>query len=266
MSQDSVDQLIEALCTAGGVDPVVEATREAYRKRGHYATGWPVTSWVSKIRQDPLHRLHLDLVPRRKKGLSRGTEPTDVQRSAMTARVGVAGAKVDTAVRSLASEASNGLPRPWADSVRAASLSNRKDLPDDIDRAVAATDLGVHRGTGWWKLVTVVQWILIVIVVVGAAWWLVDALTAYFQFRVPPVRWRNVPVPPLIVVGGAVAGIVVSLLCQVGVQVGARAAAHHARSELRANLTEVAWQSVVDPVNVELDHHDEVVKILSKAS
>ena len=266
VSQDSVDQLIEALCTAGGVDPVVEATREAYRKRGHYATGWPVTSWVSKIRQDPLHRLHLDLVPRRKKGLSRGTEPTDVQRSAMTARVGVAGAKVDTAVRSLASEASNGLPRPWADSVRAASLSNRKDLPDDIDRAVAATDLGVHRGTGWWKLVTVVQWILIVIVVVGAAWWLVDALTAYFQFRVPPVRWRNVPVPPLIVVGGAVAGIVVSLLCQVGVQVGARAAAHHARSELRANLTEVAWQSVVDPVNVELDHHDEVVKILSKAS
>ena len=173
---------------------------------------------------------------------------------------------MDTAVRSLASEASNGLPRPWADSVRAASLSNRKDLPDDIDRAVAATDLGVHRGTGWWKLVTVVQWILIVIAVVGAAWWLVDALTAYFQFRVPPVRWRNVPVPPLIVVGGAVAGIVVSLLCQVGVQVGARAAAHHARSELRANLTEVAWQSVVDPVNVELDHHDEVVKILSKAS
>ena len=61
-------------------------------------------------------------------------------------------------------------------------------------------------------------------------------------------------------------GIVVSLLCQIGVQAGARAAARHARSELRSNLTEVAWQSVVDPVNVELDHHDEVVKILAKAS
>ncbi|MGK2309146.1 YfjP family GTPase [Cutibacterium sp. V947] len=266
VSQDSVNGLIEALCTAGGVDPVVEATREAYRKRGHYATGWPLTSWVSKIRQDPLHRLHLDLVPGRKKDLSRGTEPTDVQRSAMTTRVGVAGAKVDTAVRSLASEASEGLPRSWADSVRAASLSNRQDLSDGIDRAVASTDLGVHRGTGWWTLVTVVQWILIVIVVAGAAWWLVDGLMAYFQFRVSPVRWHNVPVPPLIVVGGTIAGIVVSLLCQIGVQTGARAAAHHARSELRANLTEVAWQSVVDPVNAELDHHDEVVKILSKAS
>ena len=266
VSQDSVDRLIEALCTAGGVDPVVEATREAYRKRGHYATGWPVTSWLSKLRQDPLHRLHLDLGSRRKKELSRGTEPTDVQRSAMTARVGVAGAKVDTAVRALASEASEGLPRPWADSVRAASLSNRKVLPDDIDRAVASTDLGVHRGTGWWKVVTVVQWILIVIVLAGAAWWLADGLTAYFQFRVSPVRWHDFPVPPLIVAGGAVVGIVVSLLCQVGVQVGARSAAHHARSELRANLTEVAWQSVVDPVNVELDHHDEVVKILAKAS
>jgi len=50
------------------------------------------------------------------------------------------------------------------------------------------------------------------------------------------------------------------------VQAGARAAARYARSELRANLTDVAWQSVVDPVNAELDHHDEVVKIVAKAS
>ena len=120
--------------------------------RDSYATGWPVTSWLSKLRQDPLHRLHLDLGSRRKKELSRGTEPTDVQRSAMTARVGVAGAKVDTAVRALASEASEGLPRPWADSVRAASLSNRKVLPDDIDRAVASTIwecIGVPAGGRW---------------------------------------------------------------------------------------------------------------------
>ncbi|GAE71349.1 ATP-binding membrane protein [Cutibacterium acnes JCM 18916] len=175
VSQDSVDQLIAALCTAGGVEPVVEATREAYRRRGHRATGWPVTAWVSRLRPDPLHRLHLDLGSTRKKGRARSTEPTDVQRSALTARVGVAGAKIDTAVRSLASEASEGLPRSWADVVRAASLSHRTDLPDDIDRAVASTDLGVHHGTGWWKLVTVVQWILMIIVVAGLAWLAVDA-------------------------------------------------------------------------------------------
>ncbi|MDO4413091.1 GTPase [Cutibacterium sp.] len=264
VSQDSVDRLVEAVCTAGGVDPVVEATREAYRERGHYATGWPVTSWLSKIRQDPLHRLHLDLGSRPKKELS--YEPTDVQRSAMTARVGVAGAKVDTAVRSVASEASKGLPRPWADAVRAASLSNRKNLLDDIDRAVGSTDLGVHRGTGWWKLVRVVQWVFILIVVAGAAWWLVDGLMAYFQYHISPVRWHNVPVPPLIVVGGVVAGIVLSLLCQIGVRTGAKAAAHYAKSQLRANLADVAWRSVVDPVNDELDRHDEVVKILFQAS
>lgn len=72
--------------------------------------------------------------------------------------------------------------------------------------------------------------------------------------------------PTLMVVGGVIAGVVVSLLCQAGVQAGARAAARYARSELRANLTDVAWQSVVGPVNAELDHHDEVVKIVAKAS
>lgn len=225
-----------------------------------------MTAWVSRLRPDPLHRLHLDLGSTRKKGRARSTEPTDVQRSALTARVGVAGAKIDTAVRSLASEASEGLPRSWADVVRAASLSHRTDLPDDIDRAVASTDLGVHHGTGWWKLVTVVQWILMIIVVAGLAWLAVDALSAYFQFRLPPVRWHHFPVPTLMVVGGVIAGVVVSLLCQAGVQAGARAAARYARSELRANLTDVAWQSVVGPVNAELDHHDEVVKIVAKAS
>ena len=68
------------------------------------------------------------------------------------------------------------------------------------------------------------------------------------------------------VLGGVIAGIVVSLLCQVGVQAGARVAARHASSELRANLTDVAWQSVIDPVNAELDRHDEVAKIVAKAS
>ena len=146
------------------------------------------------------------------------------------------------------------------------SLSHRTNLPDDIDRAVASTDLGVHHGTGWWKLVTVVQWILMVIVVVGLAWLAVDVLSAYFQFRLPPVRWHHFPVPTLMVLGGVIAGIVVSLLCQVGVQAGARVAARHASSELRANLTDVAWQSVIDPVNAELARHDEVAKIVAKAS
>lgn len=266
VSQDSVDRLIEALCTAGSVELVAEATRDAYRKRGHRATGWPVTAWVSRLRPDPLHRLHLDLGSRRNKELGSGTEPTDVQRSALTARVGVAGARVDMAVRSLASEASERLPRPWADAVRTASLVRRKNLPDDIDRAVASTDLGVHRGTGWWKLVTVVQWSLMIVVVAGLAWLAVDAVGAYFQLRLPPVRWHNFPVPTFMVLGGVIAGVVASMLCRIGVQAGARAAERHAKSELRASLVDVAWQSVVDPVNAELDHHDEVVKIVAKAS
>mgnify|MGYP007084688042 FL=1 len=128
---------------------------------------------------------------------------------------------------------------------------------------MASTDLGVHRGTGWWKLVTVVQWSLMIVVVAGLAWLAVDA---YFQLRLPPVRWHNFPVPTFMVLGGVIAGVVASMLCRIGVQAGARAAERHAKSELRASLVDVAWQSVVDPVNAELDHHDEVVKIVAKAS
>ena len=46
---------------AAGVPTVVHAVRESTRLRANRATGWPVTSWLSRLKPDPLKRLHLDL-------------------------------------------------------------------------------------------------------------------------------------------------------------------------------------------------------------
>ncbi len=53
--------LEDAFADAAGVPTVVAAVVESTRVRANRATGWPVTSWLSRLRPDPLKRLHLDL-------------------------------------------------------------------------------------------------------------------------------------------------------------------------------------------------------------
>ena len=105
-----------ALADAAGVSTVVDAVERSTRMRAGRATGWPVVSWFSRLKPDPLKQLHLDLGSAGKalKGKSRKSIPTTtpVQR-----------ARVDTEVRTLADDASDGLGEPWVDAVRRASIS-----------------------------------------------------------------------------------------------------------------------------------------------
>ena len=78
-------------------------------------------------------------------------------------------ARVDTEVRTLADDVSHGLAQPWADAVRRASVSRLHDLDDRLDAALAATDLGVERVPSGRAPVRVLQWVLILAALAGAA-------------------------------------------------------------------------------------------------
>ena len=134
---------------------VVKAVEDSTRIRANRATGWPVTAWVSRLKPDPLKRLHLDLGAAGKELTGcgadvRAAEPTQVQR-----------ARVDTEVRALADEVSAGPDAGLGGAVRRASVSRLADLGDRLDRALAATDLGAARIPLWAGLVRVLQWLLI---------------------------------------------------------------------------------------------------------
>ncbi len=61
LSDERVAALDDAFADAAGVPTVVDAVERSTRLRAGRATGWPVTSWISRLRPDPLKRLHLDL-------------------------------------------------------------------------------------------------------------------------------------------------------------------------------------------------------------
>lgn len=261
-----VEELVDSFARAGGVSVVAEAVLDSTRRRGSAATGWPLVSWLATLRADPLKRLHLDLPSLGRSGRPRPEEiqPTSVPRTSI-ARVGggVERARVSSAVRALSDSVSRGLPPSWADAVRAASVSNMAALPDDLDRAVATTELGMSAGRGWWRLVRVLQWILLAALAAGCAWLAVNAL---FAGTLPVPRWHGAPVPTLLVLGGGVAGVLLGGVSRLAVEVSARRRRSRALSALRAAVAQVARASVVEPVTDELARHEQARRALAIAA
>ena len=239
-------ELVDALTDAAGVPIVVDAVHRATTIRARRATGWPLTSWVSRLRPDPLRRLHLD----------RGTSGKDLitaARSSMPTANQVQQARVETTVRDLCADVSKGLAQPWVRSVRRASTSRFADLEDRLDRVVTTTDLGVSGTPLWCRAVRVLQWVLFLAALGGALWLAVLAGTAYLQMPTPDTPdYRGFPVPTLMLVLGVAAGIVLALLSRVLISVGARSRARKAEKRLRVAVAEVAEELVIAPVTAEL--------------
>jgi len=253
LSRRTVATLDAQLGEAAGVPVVTQAVDQAWRLRGGLATGWPVLAWVAKFKPDPLRRLRLGGAVRRKEIAS----PTQTSRTSLPARSGVQQARVDTALRTLADEASAGLQRGWSDAVRATTRRSGDGLSDALDRAVATTDLDVDRHRRWWSAVRVLQWVLVAAVVVGLGWLGAAFLLAYLQLPpLPQVVWFRFPAPTVLVVGGVLAGLLVASLARIGVVIGAHRRARLARQRLLTAVSQVSAEQVVAPVREELQRYE----------
>lgn len=264
LSRASIDRMNAALSAASGVSVVTDAVGAAWRLRGGLATGWPALSWVAKFKPDPLRRLHLDRL--RGGGSRKEIDPSRVGRTSLPSTTGVQKARVDTALRALADEASSGMNRGWANAVKTAARSEQTALPDALDRAVATTDLDLDHRRGWWNVVRVLQWLLIVAVVGGLLW--LGAAFVLACLQVPPlpkVTWWGVPSPTVLVAGGVLAGLLVAGVSRVGVEVGARRRSSRARTSLRSAIARVTADLVLAPVNVERQRYEDARAALTQA-
>ncbi|MEP7092182.1 MAG: ABC transporter, partial [Nocardioidaceae bacterium] len=240
-------ELVGAFADAAGVPTVVRAVEVSTRRRAAAATGWPVTSWLSRLKPDPLRRLHLDL------GV-RGRELTASARASVPQTTLVQRARVDTAVRAVSDDVGAELSPPWASAVRRASVSRLPDLNDALDRAVTSTDLGVSRTPVWWRSVRVLQWLLMAAALVGGLWLLLLAVLGYLQVSPPATPDSfGLPLPTLLLLGGVALGILLGLVCKAVVRWSARARARSADRRLRSAIGEVTERLVIEPVQAEVE-------------
>ncbi len=248
LSKSRVAALEEAFADAAGVPTVVEAVEKSTRLRANRATGWPVVSWLSRLRPDPLKRLHLDLG-------ADGKQLTGRARTSVPAATQVQRARVDSEVRALADDVSQGLSRPWVEAIRRASVARLPDLNDRLDGALGATDLGAARIPAWAGAVRVLQWVLITSALAGAGWLCVLAALSYLQVSAPAapgVAGAGLPLPTLMLLGGVALGVLLAMVSRLLVAATARRRARSADRRLRAAISEVSDELVVAPVEAEL--------------
>jgi energy-coupling factor transporter ATP-binding protein EcfA2 len=246
--------LVEAAVQAAGVPVVVDAIESATLLRAGQQTGWPVIAWVSRLRPDPLRRLHLssggeagDLAtlqsPQRRAILARMPEAESVQR-----------ARLDGAVRAVADRVTVGMAPDWARAVRSASTSRVPDLTAALDNAVSTTDLGVSKDPWWWGIARVVQWLLFGVALTGGLWLALLAALSYLRLPSPDVADAGpLPVPTLMLLGGILLGLLVAFGCRLLARLSARRRARRADSRLRVAVAEVLDDLVTRPVQAEID-------------
>jgi energy-coupling factor transporter ATP-binding protein EcfA2 len=253
------DQLVDALADAAAVPTVVRAVERSVARRGSHHTGWLPVAWLSRLKPDPLRRLHLDLG-------SSGGELTAAARASVPEPTRVQRARVDTAVRAIADQVGSPLAAPWAAAVRRASTSRLEDLGDALDRAVVTTDLGADRTPLWWKVTRVLQVLFAVALVVGLVWLGALALLGYLQMpELATPRQYGVPTPTWLVIGGAVGGLALAAIARVVNRLVARRRGRTADRRLRQSIGSVADHLVVEPVTAELQDYRELRRALEVA-
>jgi hypothetical protein len=249
---DERDGLTAALADAAGVPAVVGAVERSARRRGTAHTGWPVLRWTSKLRADPLRRLHL------------GNEDS---RTSLPPAGAVQQAALGAALRRARDAAGQGLPQAWRDELRRTAEVSEDRLADDLDRAVAGTDLGPDRTPLWQRAVGGLQWVLMVVALAGALWLLGLVGLGLLQLDdvVPLPRVEGIPLPTLLLVGGLLAGLLLALVARPLVAMGARRRARQVRRRLLERVGEVADAQVVEPLSEARADHGRFCAAVTRA-
>jgi hypothetical protein len=251
--------LVEAVADAAGVPLVVDAVRRTSALRARRATGWPLTTWLTKLRPDPLKRFHLDLG-------KDGKDLVAAARSSLPEADPIQKARVETAIRGVADSVSQPLTDPWSTAVRRASISRSADLRDRLDRAVTHTELGIGRLPWWCTPVRGLQWALLLLAFAGAIWLGILAANGFLRLPQPNTPTTlGVPLPTLLLAGGVAAGIVLGMLSRLLITLGARARGRKAERRLRRSVAEVTDELVIGPVEAELAAYDQARSGLLRA-
>ncbi len=256
--------LRSALGRAAGVPAVTEAVRRSYLRSGAGHTGWPASRWLRHLRPDPLRKLHLG----KDQNAASGTDTARLPgRTSLGPPTAVARAGVDDAVRDAVEIVAGELPPRWAELVRAQAATAALQATDALDVAVATTDLEVSRTPMWWRAWDLVQLLVMLVAVVGAAWLAILAGLSYLRVSTssgPDVG--PVALPTLMLVGGVVAGLLLAALGRVLLRVGARRRAARAQERLEQAVGVVAEREIVIPVQEEAIRHRRARELVGRLS
>jgi GTP-binding protein EngB required for normal cell division len=246
LRQGTVTELAADFATAAGVSAIRDALQSARELRALDYVGWPV-SWLAErlTSRDPVRKVRLGKLWDELRGVRAG--PSGAQQ-----------AEVDNALTRVADENVPQLPSPWSRTVRAAVRSRAAEVPAAIGKQIGAALPAGAVVERWWRLIGVVQGLLLGCVLVGIVW-----LAALITLGVAHVGSGMViprlfsdawllPWAALMVIGGLAAGGLTARSCTRAVRQAAERATEDVADDIRQRLESVAAELVLAPAEAEL--------------
>jgi GTP-binding protein EngB required for normal cell division len=231
--------LVAAFERAAGVSAVAEGLHGARERTALRYVGWPIGRLGARLRGRAPARKPAD-----------AAEPPRAQRS-----------DIDNAITVFADDIGGSLPEPWSRTVRAAARSRVAQAQGALGMAVAQALPARNKVTGWWRLIGLAQWLLMLLVVAGVAW--IGVILAFGEFHVAHkptssliselalIPWLVVMVVALLLLGSLTAS-----WCQNMVVLAADREREQAIRAIRARVAGVTHDVVLAPAGAELADYE----------
>lgn len=249
--RDVVRDLTEDSARAAGAPEVADAVRRAYIHRAKKRVGWLPTRYWRNLRPDPLKRWHLG----EGAGEVHSLRVSEVSSSAL-----------QVSLRSLTERVAQGRPRVWANDLRAVASEAGSTISDDLNEAVASTDLAIRdEPSRWWRFSNALQWLGWLVALAGALW--LAAVWASREFLL--INWdlprlHEVPYPTWMLLGGLVWTLVVVLISHFATRIVARRLGARAGQSLRASIETTVRAKLWAPLHAEDQRQRQIVDLLSR--
>ena len=261
---EAEQKLVKACYASSHAEQVLEAATASYRRAAGQRTGWILTRWMSRLKADPLRRLHLGQQDEKKStskaeksaGMlgSDSENAPELVASSLPPLSAAQKAGMANAVRQYSKQMANRIDEPWKRSMKEAALSREAELPDLLERDMVRIDYGLGRTRAPWVIFNALQWIALLSALVGVAWLTLISGMAYLQIQLPPAptpEGSPVPLPTLLLLLGILLGIASAGVGRLLTVMGSRYYARKLRGRLQTGVEKAVQSCVVAPVQQE---------------
>ncbi|WP_311448722.1 GTPase [uncultured Rothia sp.] len=261
---EAEQKLVKACYTSSQAEQVLEAATASYRRAAGQHTGWILTRWMSRLKADPLRRLHLGQQDEKKSeskaeksaGMlgSDSENAPELVASSLPPLSAAQKAGMANAVRQYSKQMANRIDEPWKRSMKEAALSREAELPELLERDMVRIDYGLGRTRAPWVIFNTLQWIALLSALAGVAWLTLISGMAYLQIQLPPAptpEGSPVPLPTLLLLLGVLLGIASAGVGRLLTAMGSRYYARKLRGRLQTGVEKAVQTCVVAPVQQE---------------
>lgn len=261
---EAEQKLVKACYTSSQAEQVLQAATASYRRAAGQHTGWILTRWMSRLKADPLRRLHLgqqdETKSTSKAEKSSGMLGSDNENapelvaSSLPPLSAAQKAGMANAVRQYSKQMAARIDEPWKRSMKEAALSREAELPELLERDMMRIDYGLGRTRAPWVIFNTLQWIALLSALVGVGWLTLISGMAYLQIQLPPAptpEGSPVPLPTLLLLLGVLLGIASAGVGRLLTAMGSRYYARKLRGRLQTGVEKAVQTCVVAPVQQE---------------